>query len=255
MAQRNGDMWHTASVDTSILVAFEGIDGAGKTTQTRMLAAALDSVGLEFIQSKEPTNGVYGKAIRDSATSGRMPIEQELQAFIEDRKEHVSNTIRPALEQGKVVVLDRYYYSTIAYQGARKADVAEIRRTMESFAPIPDAVFLLDIDPRLGLMRIAGSRNETPNQFEKVETLESVRAVFNGLSDQNVVSIDGSLSVEAVHERVLAEFIEGPLRRKRCAKEYGCDDPFHCTPGLTGQCKWLNLARQLRANLLEGTPS
>ena len=255
MVRRNGKLWHTALVDRPLLVAFEGIDGAGKTTQVRMLTAALQSVGLEVVQSKEPTNGVHGRIIRNSAVSGRLPIDRELQAFIDDRREHVETLIQPALDLGKIVILDRYYYSTIAYQGARGKDVTEIREAVQKFAPVPDVVFLIDIDPALGLSRIAESRGETPNQFETIESLKDVRAVFNTLTDPNIAAIDGSQSIEVVHELVLTQFIEGPLKRKRCAKEYGCDDPSHCTPGLTGQCEWLNLTGRLRANLLEGTPS
>ena len=253
---RNGcDVWHTALVHESILVAVEGIDGAGKTTQARMLADALESVGLEVVQSKEPTNGVHGKIIRDSAAIGRLPVEEELQAFIDDRKEHVQTLIQPALDSGKIVILDRYYYSTIAYQGARGKDVDEIRVAVEQFAPVPDLVLLLNVDPTLGLLRISQSRGESPNQFEKVDTLRAVREVFNALPDSNIVTLDGSQSIQAVHERVIAEFVDGPLKQKRCAKEYGCDDPMHCTPRFTGQCEWWKLQGRLRAEMAEFTPS
>ena len=256
MIRRNSsNVWHTALVDKSILVVFEGIDGAGKTTQARLLASALQAVGFDVVESKEPTDGVHGKIIRESATSGRLPIDRELQVFIDDRKEHVQSLIQPALDLGKVVILDRYYYSTIAYQGARGKDIDEIRDAVQEFAPVPDAVFLLDVDPTLGLSRISGSRAETPNQFEKADTLRAVRSVFNALTDENIVPVDGSLSIDAVHELILTGFIEGPLKRKRCAKEYGCDDPLHRTPGITGQCEWLKLAHQLRGRVLEASPS
>ncbi len=126
--------------------------------------------------SREPTDGRWGRLLRESAVSGRMSLEEELHAFEEDRKEHVAAVIRPALEAGKIVILDRYFYSTIAYQGARGADVAEVRARMEAQFPIPDAVFILDAEPRLGVQRIAESRGGTPDHFEDREYLERVRA-------------------------------------------------------------------------------
>src|SRR5260370_25230495 len=97
----------------SILIAIEGIDGAGKTTQVERLAQALRVVGQELVISKEPTNGRWGKKIRESAANGRLPLKEELKAFINDRTEHVRNVIQPALDTGKIVILDRYFYSTI----------------------------------------------------------------------------------------------------------------------------------------------
>src|SRR5947209_1050262 len=131
-----------------VLIAIEGIDGAGKTTQVNRLAEVLRSVGgLEVVTSKEPTNGRWGQKIRQSAASGRLPLEEELEAFIQDRLEHVAQIIVPSLAADKVVILDRYFYSTIAYQGARGADIAYLDRHMREIAPVPDVVYVLDIDP------------------------------------------------------------------------------------------------------------
>ena len=255
MEQNGVGLWHTASVQAPILIALEGIDGAGKTTQANILTDDLRGVGLEVVASKEPTNGIHGSRIRESASSGRMPLDEELQAFIADRREHVSNLIQPALELGKIVVLDRYYYSTMAYQGARGADVDDIRQKMELFAPVPDVVFLLDVAPSLGLQRIAESRKETPNEFEQLEELQKVREVFHSLPDDNLERINGSASVNVVHEIILTAFIDGPLKTKRCSKEYGCDDPAHCGPHFTGRCEWWTLAQKLRTRSLEPVPS
>src|SRR4051794_4247303 len=102
-----------------ILIAVEGIDGAGKTTQVTRLCAALADVGETVVRSKEPTNGPHGRRLRESAQTGRMNADEELQTFIADRREHVETVIRPALERGETVILDRYFYSTVAYQGVR----------------------------------------------------------------------------------------------------------------------------------------
>ena len=107
--------------DSGTLIAMEGIDGAGKTTQVDLLVEFLRSAGVRVVRSKEPTDGPWGKKIRHSAANGRMTLEQEIEAFVDDRKEHVQNVIAPALNDGQTVVLDRYFYSTIAYQGSMVA--------------------------------------------------------------------------------------------------------------------------------------
>ena len=86
--------------------------------------------------------------------------------------------VSPALRAGNIVILDRYFYSSIAYQGSRGASVAEVKRLMESRFPIPDAVFILDVDPSLGIYRVAHSRGETPNHFEDRRNLTKTRSIF-----------------------------------------------------------------------------
>ena len=185
-----------------IFVVFEGIDGAGKTVQIRKLAAALTEAGHEPVVSREPTNGPWGQKLRASATTGRMSPEEELNAFIEDRTEHVRDLIAPSLAAGRIVLLDRYFYSTIAYQGIRGISTVAVRGEMERRFPKPDAVFLIDIDPALALERIAVSRNETPDEFERLESLRRVREVFLSLGEP-VVTIDGARDVDAVHRDVI----------------------------------------------------
>ncbi len=92
-----------------ILIVFEGIDGAGKTTQINRLREALKRAGEIVIQSKEPTDGHWGRLIRESAKGTRMPLADELHAFVEDRREHLADTVLPALDRGAIVVRDRYF--------------------------------------------------------------------------------------------------------------------------------------------------
>src|SRR5262245_42547095 len=101
---------NSPSKQPGILIVVEGIDGAGKSTQVRRIAEALRAVGETVVQSREPTDGPWGRKIRESAVSGRMSLADELHAFVEDRREHVAGVIRPALDRGEIVVLDRYYY-------------------------------------------------------------------------------------------------------------------------------------------------
>ena len=206
-----------ADLSTSSFIVFEGIDGTGKTVQVKLLKEALERAGENPVVSREPTDGPWGRLIKASATTGRFSPEQELDAFLQDRTEHVNTLVRPALEQGKIVILDRYFYSSIAYQGSRGANVADVKALMESRFPIPDAVFILDIDPGLGVHRIVHSRGERPNHFEDLENLARVRSIFQSITGKMVHQIDASMSIDAVHARIMELLIEGPLK-KRCAK-------------------------------------
>ncbi len=229
--------------DPGLLIAFEGIDGAGKTTQTAMLVEFLVSVGEIVVNSKEPTNGPWGKVIRESATTGRLPLSDELEHFIEDRKEHVRDLILPALRSGKTVILDRYFYSTIAYQGARGNHVEDLTRQMLEIAPEPDVVLLLDVPPEVGLSRISEGRGETPNMFENVQSLRESRRIFRLLASsmENIILIDACQNVAAVRKELLNQLLEGILKRKYCAKAYGCDEPFACSYRSTGTCRWAKM--------------
>jgi dTMP kinase len=230
-------------LDTGLLIAFEGIDGAGKTTQATILAKYLESFGVQVVSSKEPTNGPWGKAIRESATSRRMPLSEELRHFIEDRKEHVRELIAPALAKGKTVILDRYFYSTVAYQGARGNGVEQLIADMLEIAPVPDAVILLDIDPEIGRSRISNGRNETPNKFEQLSNLKKAREIFLRLakSRTEVILIDGSRDIEATTKAIHSALIDTAFKKFFCAKNYGCDDPLYCEPRQSGTCTWARM--------------
>jgi dTMP kinase len=182
------------------LVVVEGIDGAGKSTVLRGLAALCAERGLEWVSSGEPTRGPWGMKLRQSMTEGRLSLDEELDLFLKDRAEHVAGLIRPALAAGKVVLLDRYYLSTAAYQGARGADPEKILETNENFAPKPDLVLLLDFDPAGGLERIR-ARGDAPNTFEEAEQLCAVRRIFLGLQRPFIRRVDASRPAE----RVLAD--------------------------------------------------
>ncbi|AMO36431.1 dTMP kinase [Thauera humireducens] len=229
-----------------ILVVFDGIDGAGKTTQVRRLEAALASVGERVIVSKEPTDGPWGAKLRASATSGRLPFDEELTAFIEDRQEHLATKVIPALEAGAVVILDRYFYSTIAYQGLRAGGISPIEARIRRNVVEPDVAYLLDVPPTLATARIQ-ARDGAANHFEKIEDLIQIDRLFREIAqrDESIVRIDGSVSEQAVFDSLLKHFVEGPFKRKRCAKDYGCDDPLHCTPRLTSNCTWWERAKAL----------
>jgi dTMP kinase len=233
-----------------ILIAIDGIDGAGKTTQVRLLESAMLSVGEVVLVSKEPTDGEWGQKLRDSALKGRMPVEQELDAFIRDRQDHLKKKVIPALEAGSVVILDRYFYSTIAYQGILLADHTTIEQRIRADVVVPDAAYWLDLSADVAVSRVT-ARDGQPNLFERQEDLARAREIFRAISasDSKLRRIDGTMSVQSLHQQIVDDLVSGSLKDKRCRKSYGCDDPIYCTPRLTNTCKWWSIKRQLTQGL------
>lgn len=187
------------------LVVIEGIDGAGKSTVIRRLAEHCATRGLACITSAEPTRGPWGMKLRQSMAEGRLSLAEELALFLKDRAEHVDAVIRPALALGKVVILDRYYLSTAAYQGARGADPEWILTENEKFAPAPDLVLLLDFDPVGGLARIR-ARGDAPNTFEQLDALREVRRIFLTLRRPFIHRVDAAQTPEQVWQYCQTEF-------------------------------------------------
>ena len=187
-----------------LFIVIEGIDGTGKSTQSKRLAEWFRSRGREVVLSREPTDGPWGKKLRESATTGRLSAEEELECFLNDRREHVEMSIKPALAEGKVVILDRYYFSTMAYQGARGFDPAEIRRRNEAFAPQPDLLLILDLSVESAHGRI-GARGDTANEFEQRDTLSRCREIFLSLRNEPFACvIDAEPSLKEVTADILS---------------------------------------------------
>jgi len=185
------------------LIAFEGIDGCGKSTQLEMLAGALRARGLEVVTTREPTRGEHGRRIREMAQSGkRVPPEEELRWFVLDRREHVADVIEPALAQGKLVLTDRYYLSSVAYQGAHGLDPAAILADSEREFPQPDLAVLLRISPEQGLERVKARKGPAEPVFEEQVFLREVARIFDELGAGYLVNADGNGSPEQVHARV-----------------------------------------------------
>lgn len=188
------------------MIVVEGLDGLGKSTQLAALEQHLTSLGYRVRRTKEPTDSEYGRAIRRIAAEGRagVTLQDELDLFLKDRELDVRDNILPALEAGEVVLVDRYFYSNIAYQGALGLDPTLIRKANEGF-PVPDLVILMDAPPTVGIGRIRGGRGEVNNQgYEQEEFLEQVRALFHAMPDPNIVRVDATRDLDTVTRDVRA---------------------------------------------------
>jgi dTMP kinase len=182
------------------LVALEGIDGAGKSTQGRRLEHIFKDKGYDVVSLHEPSDSPWGRRLRALKRSGHRALSpaQELELFVEDRRYDAATHIQPALAARKLVLMDRYYFSTIAYQGALGIDPDDIRRLNEAFAPVPDLVFILLISPTEGLDRIRRSRGRTDDVFERAEYLEKVDEIFRALRGPHIYPVDADQPIDVV---------------------------------------------------------
>ncbi len=192
---------------TGLLVVLEGIDGAGKTTLRAALAAELRARGHEVVETKEPTDGPIGQQIRTIARLGRDTVtaEEELELFLLDRARHVADVVLPALARGAVVLQDRSYFSTVAYQGGRGLDRAAILARCRAVAPAPHLLLVLDLPETVSAERIRAGRGGVTDDFEGLEALRQVREVF--LSFPEAVRVDATQSPAQVRHDALGHVL------------------------------------------------
>lgn len=186
-------------------IVLEGIDGSGKTTVSRRVAEELRSKGMRVEVTAEPTHEGIGAFIR-SGDAGKVSQRAESLLFTADRYEHTAEIAR-MVSEGAVVICDRYYASTIAYQSARldgdSADIAWLRGLCEPFISEPDAVILLDIDPDASMSRVE-VRGEAGSKFEEIGFLRQVRSAYLGLAEDYGYSVvDASRSADEVFDDVM----------------------------------------------------
>jgi dTMP kinase len=199
-------------VNTGYLIVFEGIDGAGKSSQAEILMKTLREKGFSVVSFREPSAGKWGREIkRKAAHPDSLSPEEELELFQKDRKENVDKNLKPALREKKIVILDRYYFSTIAYQGAKGIDRERIKKVNERFVVEPDLVFFLDVDPQEGLERIK-NRRKKDRLFEREEYLVKVRAIFRSFRGERFFHLDASKpkkEISAQIEKITLDFLSG----------------------------------------------
>jgi len=197
---------------SGVFLVLEGIDGSGKTTQAKLLAAWLRDRGYEVLETFEPTHGPHGLRYRAWAR-GELEEKAEtvLRWFVEDRREHVDRVIEPALERGEIVICDRYAASTRAYQAAQGVDRALLRRTLEAEAfPEPDATLWLRVPVAIAVRRMGSAAAE---RFERADFLERVDAEYALLGLEPIDASGPPEQVQAELRRLVAPHIGDP----RCA--------------------------------------
>jgi dTMP kinase len=192
-----------------VFLCIEGVDGSGKTTQTKKLVKNLCQSGFDAVYTTEPTSGKIGKLIRSFVLDrkDRVSIALEALLFAADRVDHVETVIKPFLKQGKIVVCDRYVYSSFAYQGAAGLDLGWIKRINE-FALKPNLTLFIDVAPEIAVNRFKEKRSV----METVKNQQRVREFYLKLAhEQGLVIVDGSKSKEDVEKNIL-EIVLGFLK-------------------------------------------
>ncbi len=184
------------------LVVFEGIDGTGKSTQIKLLAEYLQAQGKEVVTDYEPTRGEWGMKVRNAALSGeRLSIAEEINCLLQDRREHVREFIEPALQRGAWVLLDRYYLSMMAYQGASGVNVEDIREMNEEFATIPDVAFWLDIPVEMAMERM-NARGNSKDAFENEPFLQACASIYSTMEMPWLFRIEADGEISETQARV-----------------------------------------------------
>lgn len=192
-------------------ITFEGIEGCGKSTQVRLLTEYLSSKNIPLVCTREPGGTPIAEAIRkillDPACSEMLP-ETELLLYNASRAQHTGELILPALNEGKIVICDRYYDSTYAYQGAARALNLNVIDTLTAFATfdtVPDLSILLDVPVEIGLSRIT-SRNLDRLEMEAVSFHEKVREQFLFIAKKHAsryLVLNGSEAPDAIHKEII----------------------------------------------------
>ena len=198
---------------TALFITFEGIDGVGKSTQADLLREYLEGLGHEVVRTLEPGGTELGQEIRQLLLhrKGEVAPRAEALLFSADRAHHVETKIRPALAAGKVVISDRYFDSSVAYQGAGRALSMDEVRAVNLWAVgglLPNLTILLDLDAA-GARQRRSKTGEAPDRIEqeKIEYFEATRNAFLELAanePERFFVVDAAQTVEQMQAQIRA---------------------------------------------------
>jgi dTMP kinase len=208
-----------------VFIAFEGGEGTGKSTQSKLLKKWLEDEGEEVVLSREPGGTDLGQGLRKillGHETGAISPRAEALLYAADRAHHVYSTIRPALDRGDVVITDRYFDSSIAYQGAGRVlqpnEVARISRwATESL--FPTLTIIIDQPAEIGLARLK-SRDRL--EAEPLAFHERVRNEFlqiASMDPERYLIVDGTQSIDDIHEEIISRVGEIPALKRNSEKQ------------------------------------
>jgi dTMP kinase len=187
-----------------IFICIEGLDGSGKSTQAKLLTKKLCKTGYPAVFTAEPSQGKIGKFIRKRLfEQKRLPTTVEALLFAADRIEHVQNTVIPALKEGKIVISDRYVYSSLAYQGSAGLDLNWIE-TINANAQKPDLSIFIDVAPEMVLERLKRKKSV----MENLQTQLCVYEIYQKYVERGELKrVDGVKSKNEVLDVLYTEVV------------------------------------------------
>lgn len=212
-----------------LFITFEGMEGAGKTTLIQKLAAHFSASGRDVLITREPGGSGLGKKLRAIILNAEEKISSstELFLFLADRAEHIEDVIKPALEQGKIVLCDRFTDSTVAYQGYGRGMDRALLETLNGVAAgglVPDLTVVLDLEPEVGLSR-AKKRNAEQNLTVEEGRFEAEALIFHRKIRQGFLEmaqsggrffvVDAMQDAEVVFEQVKRKIENMPETEKQ----------------------------------------
>ena len=183
------------------LIVIEGNDGSGKSTCAKNLTEKLNSINIKTIYTFEPTHSHYGAKLREGMLSEDLDAEEELLLFVKDRKEHIEYMIKPALEEGYFIILDRYFYSSIDYQGSNGIDINLIMNLHKDFIIKPDIVFIFHLPIDIALNRIISKRG-IADRFENETYLKKVDKIFHSFNEPFIYHIDTNKDIKIINDEL-----------------------------------------------------
>ncbi len=191
-----------------LFLVFEGIDGCGKSTLCARLHEHYAGESLPAVLLREPTDGIWGRKIRDMLQGPELPdAAEQVRLFLMDREHDVENNILPAIRHKRMIFMDRYFYSNAAYQGAGGMSPEDIlQENLGRGFPLPHRVYLLDLPPQAALDRVSARQGGSKHDlFEKTEFLQRVRDHYLAMADDRFCVIDARGPVEDIFNAVCAD--------------------------------------------------
>ena len=201
--------WKTTPKNSPKFIVFEGIDGSGKTLQLSWFSAWLQKKGYRVFLTEEPMReSATGHFVKIALRSKeKYPPEVYLLLFLQDRINHIENYIKPALKDGKIVLSDRYHFSTLAYQtaqGLEREKIDGVLKALRYEILLPDLTVFIDVPVEVALERIYGRTKGTVDIYEKEEFLKRVRENYLELAKEfGFLVIDGDRDPEEIHEEIV----------------------------------------------------
>lgn len=201
----------------SSFITFEGTEGCGKSTQIDLLGSHLKKLGIPFVVTREPGGTELGESIRKIVHSKKfdnMDFMTETLLYMASRSQHITEVISPALQEGKIVICDRFIDSTIAYQGFARGLPTELLSSLNSIvckSIYPTITFLLDISPHIGIQRKWASHQEKKSELNRIDELDlqfhkKVRAGYLQLAKEQPHRwrvINAQKPISLVHKEII----------------------------------------------------